>query len=133
VEVQQRSGTRDRDSKSPSTPIAPHPIRDGPSRFRDAAQFGEQIAEIGRSTGRLTALASGLAAAATWYTMAGDPDTALRLATEGLAAARRLGNPSTIGLSLAALAGALADSDPDRAAALLREGSEYWASRLRER
>jgi tetratricopeptide (TPR) repeat protein len=96
--------------------------------FREAAQFGEQITEIGRATGRLSAVASGLATAATWYTMAGDPDTALPFATEGLAAARRLGNPSIIGWSLAALAGALADSDPERAAALLHEDIERWAS-----
>jgi hypothetical protein len=60
--------------------------------------------------------------------MAGDPDTALPLATEGLAAARRLGAPSYIGLNLAALAGALADRDPERAAALLHEDIERWAS-----
>ena len=60
--------------------------------------------------------------------MAGDPDTALPLATEGLAVARSLGNPSIIGLNLAALAGALADSDPDRATALLREDIQRWAS-----
>ena len=53
-----------------------------------------RMAEIGRATGRLYDVASGLAAAATWHTMAGDPDTALPLATEGLAVARRLGNPS---------------------------------------
>jgi hypothetical protein len=94
----------------------------------DAARFGEQIAEIGRATGRLGAVAGGLVSAATWYTMVGDPDAALPLATEGLAAARRLGNPSVIGLSLAVLAGALADRDADRAAALLHEGIERWAS-----
>src|SRR5207247_2448274 len=43
--------------------------------------------------------------------------------------ARGLGNPSMIGLSLAALAGALADRDPDRAAALLHEDIERWVSR----
>jgi predicted ATPase/class 3 adenylate cyclase len=96
--------------------------------FHDAARLAEEWAEIGRATGRLVTLASGLGSAATWYTMAGDPDTALPLATEGLAAARRVGNPSFIGLNLAALAGALADSDPDRAAALLREDIDRWAS-----
>jgi predicted ATPase/class 3 adenylate cyclase len=100
----------------------------GAGAFREAARFGEQIAEIGRATGRLSAVAGGLAAAATWYTMAGDLDTALPLATEGLAVARRLGNPSMIGWSLAALAGALAERDPDRAAALLHEDIERWAS-----
>ena len=97
--------------------------------FLDAARFAEQTAEIGRATGQLRPVASGLSAAAVWYTMAGDPDTALSLATEGLAVARRLGNPNTIGLNLAALAGALADSDPNRAAALLHEDIERWASR----
>ncbi len=96
--------------------------------FDDAARFAEQTAMVGRATGRLHDIASSLAAAATWHTMAGDPDTALPLATEGLAVARRLGNPSLIGLNLAALAGALADRDPDRAAALLREDIQSWAS-----
>jgi predicted ATPase/class 3 adenylate cyclase len=96
--------------------------------FPDAARFAEQAAEIGRVTGRLFELATGLAAAATWHTMAGDPETALPLATEGLAVARRLGTPSAIGLNLAALAGALADSDPDRATALLREDIQRWSS-----
>ena len=96
--------------------------------FPDAARFAEQEAEIGRATGRLYAVANGLAAAATWYTMAGDPDTALPLATEGLAVARNLGAPYFIGLNLAALAGALADRDPDRAAALLHEDIQRWDS-----
>jgi predicted ATPase/class 3 adenylate cyclase len=94
----------------------------------DAARFGKQIAEIGRSSGRLSAVAGGLASAATWHTMAGDPESALPLATEGLAAARRLGNPSLIVLNLAALAGALADRNPDRAAALLHEVIEGLTS-----
>jgi predicted ATPase/class 3 adenylate cyclase len=96
--------------------------------FQEAARFGEQIADIGRETGRLSTVAVGLASAATWYTMAGDPDTALPLATEGLAIARRVGNPSAIVLSLAALAGASADREPDRAAVLLREDIELWPS-----
>jgi predicted ATPase/class 3 adenylate cyclase len=96
--------------------------------FHDAAQFAQEWAEIARATGRLASTASGLATAATWYTMTGHPDTALALATEGLAAARRLGAPSLIGLNLAALAGALADRDPDRAAALLHEDIERWDS-----
>jgi hypothetical protein len=94
--------------------------------FHDAARIAEQQVEIGRATGEPGVVAAGLAA--TWHTMAGDPDTALPLATEGLAAARRLGNPSMIGLNLAALAGALADRDPDRAAALLHEDVERWDS-----
>ncbi len=96
--------------------------------FPDAARFAEKWAEIGRATGRLYLVANGLAAAATWYTMAGDPDTALPLATEGLAVARSLGAPYYIGLNLAALAGALADRDPDRAAALLHENIQRWDS-----
>jgi predicted ATPase/class 3 adenylate cyclase len=96
--------------------------------FPDAARFAEQEAEIGRATGRVYAVANGLAAAATWHTMASDPDTALPLATEGLAVARSLGAPYYIGLNLAALAGALADRDPDRAAALLHEDIQRWDS-----
>jgi hypothetical protein len=96
--------------------------------FPDAARFAEQEAEIGRATGRLHVVANALAAAATWHTMAGDPDSALPLATEGLAVARTLGSPYYIGLNLAALAGAVADRDPDRAAALLHEDIQRWDS-----
>ena len=58
--------------------------------------------------------------------MTGDPEAAIPLATEGLAVARRLGMPTHITLNLAALAGALADPDPDRAALLLRENIQRW-------
>ena len=90
---------------------------DSQSRLRRSA--GQPASSVLSRVGSRTA--------AVWYTMAGDPDTALSLATEGLAVARRLGNPNTIGLNLAALAGALADSDPNRAAALLHEDIERWA------
>jgi hypothetical protein len=97
-------------------------------RFLDAARIGEEWAETGRETGRLVTIGLGLAAAATWYSILGEPDTALPLATEGLAAARQLGTPAVIGLNISALAGAVADRDPERASALLHENIERWDS-----
>jgi predicted ATPase/class 3 adenylate cyclase len=94
----------------------------------EAAIHTERGTEIARSAGRLASVASGLNGAATLYAMADDADAALPLATEGLALARRLAIPSLIAMNLAALAGALADKEPQRAQALLRESVELRAS-----
>ena len=56
------------------------------------------------------------------------PSAAIPLATEGLALARRVEHPHLIISNLAALAGALAEQDPERAGALLRESIQLRAS-----
>jgi len=93
-----------------------------------AAILLERSVEIARSTGRLPSVVQSLAGAATFHAMAGETDTAVPLATEGLALARDLGMPSLITANLAALAAALVDQDPQQARARLRESIELRAS-----
>jgi predicted ATPase/class 3 adenylate cyclase len=93
----------------------------------DAAIHIRRSVEIARSAGQLPSVVAGLNGAATLYAMADDADTAVPLATEGLALARRVGIPSLIAMNLAALAGALADQDPQRAQALLHESVQLRA------
>lgn len=61
-------------------------------------------------------------AAALAHARLGDRDTAVALATDGLAAARRWGAPSAISIALRALAAAVADND--ERIALLRDATE---------
>ena len=86
-----------------------------------AAAYSEEAAEMARAAGHFDFLAGVLAAAATYRAMAGEPERAMALASEGLTVARRLGAPSFLALNLVALAAASAEEDPDRANALLRE------------
>jgi len=87
-----------------------------------------RAAEIARSAGRLGNAAAILSSASDASTNAGDADAAITIATEGLALARQSGLPTAITLNLIALAGALADQDPPRAQALLRESRELRAT-----
>ena len=96
--------------------------------WHDAAIHGETAAELVRSSGELGRLPTNLSGAAACHVMAGDADAAVPFATEGLAVARQLGNPYLIAMSLSALAGALADRDPARAGALLRESIDSSAA-----
>jgi hypothetical protein len=73
-------------------------------------------------------LAYALSAAATFYDMSGEPDEAFALATEGLAIARRHQMPEPTVRNLAALAGSLAESDPEQGRALLKESVQLRAS-----
>jgi predicted ATPase/class 3 adenylate cyclase len=72
--------------------------------------------------------ANALAAAALGHTMAGDTDAAAPLAGEALAIARDVGAPTLIAGALSALAGAIADRDPQRAQALLHENRQLRAT-----
>ena len=76
---------------------------------------------MARAAGHSDFLAGVLAAAATYRAMAGEPERAMALASEGLTVARQLGAPSLLALNLVALAAASAEEDPDRANSLLRE------------
>jgi hypothetical protein len=95
--------------------------------WRDAATHLQAAAETHRALGRLALVSLNLSGAATAYTMAGDPEAAVPLATESVSIARRVGMPTTITLSLSALAGALADRDPQQAKVLLDEGLRLQA------
>jgi predicted ATPase/class 3 adenylate cyclase len=96
--------------------------------FDESAAHFEHAADIGRVTGRLGEAAALLGSASDACTTAGDVDAAIALATDGLALARQVGQPSAVSLNLTALAGALADRDPARSRALLRESTELRAS-----
>jgi predicted ATPase/class 3 adenylate cyclase len=103
-----------------------------------SGKWGEAAALLGQSADSLRRSEAGprqraatsfvLAGAALAHTLAGDPEAAEPLATEGLARARRLGAPSYIAMNLVALAGALAGRDPPRAHALLDESLELYAT-----
>ena len=95
--------------------------------MREAADYQERAVEIVRSTVNPRWLAQALSAAATFLVMADEPDLAIPLATEGLALARPSGMPTLITSNLASLAGALADQDPQRARALMRESIQLRA------
>ena len=96
--------------------------------WTDAATHFARCADIARSVRRIPVMALNLGAAAFARTMGGDASGAIPLATEGLAAARQAGMPTVLIMSLNALAGALADEDPQRAQALLRESLQLIAS-----
>jgi predicted ATPase/class 3 adenylate cyclase len=89
--------------------------------FPEAAAHYERAADVGRSSGNHAWVAIGLGSAALFAMMGGDSDSAARLATEGFAAARECGSPGWIAQNQLALAGALADTDPPRAHALLHD------------
>jgi predicted ATPase len=103
-------------------------------KTHEAAEHAQHAAEVARATNNVWLLASELGAAATFYAMAGEADQAVKLATEGLAIARRLQTPLQIVSNLAALAAALSDQDPEQASELLSEsiqlrttlGYESW-------
>jgi hypothetical protein len=89
--------------------------------FGDSVVHAEHQIAVARSAGLRIDVAFSLWALAIGHVLDGDPDKALPLAEEGLALAREIGNPLTIGFSLIALSGALADRDPEQARALLDE------------
>jgi hypothetical protein len=96
--------------------------------WHGAALHAESAAEIYRQAGRLADTARTLSAAAGCHALAGDPDAAIPLATEALALAREVAIPLHIVMCLGALANGLADRDPQRARALLREGLDISAT-----
>jgi predicted ATPase len=94
----------------------------------EAAQYMERAAEASRTAKRPAEVALSLGSAATYHVMAGDTKSALPLATEALALARRIQMPSLTVHSLTALAGALVDDDPEQARALLHESTRLLTS-----
>jgi len=82
------------------------------------AEHTVELARSGRNDAHVIDLLTGAAFA---HTMAGNPDAAARLANEALDLAHRTGGPAFMAHGLTALAGALADREPQRARALLAE------------
>ena len=95
----------------------------------EAAALEARAAAFYQSVGQLGQAATIIAGAGSLYAIGGDVDAAIVLATESLVLARQVAAPSVITRSLAALANALAERDPDQARALLHETIERGASR----
>jgi hypothetical protein len=92
--------------------------------FTEAAQVLTEGAELARSAGTVgSKFMAGfmLSSAAMCYTMAGNPQAGEPFAADAVTIARATGAPLLIALTLVALAGALAGSDPARARAALDE------------
>ena len=92
--------------------------------FAEAAGALAEGAELARRSDAIgSTLQTGflLSSAAMAHTLAGNPEAGKPLAIEGVALAREAGSPSVIALTLAALAGTLAESAPDRARLALDE------------
>jgi predicted ATPase len=95
-------------------------------QWRDAIDYAERAASMdGAARPELAVLS--LTAAAGAHMFAGDPDAAVAFATDAVALAQEIGMPRLIGQAKGALANALADRDPGRARALLREGHDLAA------
>jgi predicted ATPase/class 3 adenylate cyclase len=93
--------------------------------FGDAAMCQERAVEINRAAGKPAQVAVFLGGAATYYSLAGNTDAAVRLASEGLEMSRAIGMHRPLAMNAATLAGALADQEPERARMLLEESLQY--------
>jgi len=87
----------------------------------EAAAHAEHTVELADSGQTEYLVVDIQTAAAFAHIMAGNPEAAARRASEALDLARRASAPLSIAQSLTALAGALADHEPQRARALLAE------------
>jgi predicted ATPase/class 3 adenylate cyclase len=93
-----------------------------------AAAHDQQCVDIARSAGLTNELAYSLGQVATGHLYGGDLERAMPLAAEALALARHSSPPSTLVLNLAALAGAMALSDPPQARSLVEEAERLVAT-----
>jgi predicted ATPase len=94
----------------------------------ESAVHHERGADIARAAGATGHAAFHLGAAAVEWALAGNPDAAITLASEGLTLARQAQLPLAIAWNLNGLALALADSDPEQARALLKESRELGST-----
>ncbi len=92
--------------------------------FADAARLAEQAAAIARTGGDLADASVQLTSAAGDRLLVGDARGAVPLAREALALARHIGAPALIATGLLAVGATVAETDPDRARACLRESLE---------
>jgi predicted ATPase len=128
TETQRRAGIRADGLVDEFVAATRNQIAMNDGSWLEAARWGERAAESARRAGRLSAVAGHLSGAAALYSFGGEPDTAAPLASEAVALARRIGTPTVMAGSLSALATALADRDPERARALLRESLDLSAA-----
>ncbi len=100
----------------------------GAGRIEDAIEVWSQCLPVDRANGDTLELAGDLSMLAYYRALNGDCDAAIAEATEGLAQARRCGNPTIIAICLGNLGFVLADAEPERARDLLRESIDLSAS-----
>jgi predicted ATPase/class 3 adenylate cyclase len=96
--------------------------------FADAARLAEQAAGLARAGGGIADASFYLGIAVGDHIFAGDSPAAVPLAREALALARQTGAPAIIATSLLAVGVAVAETDPGRARACLRESRELSAA-----
>jgi predicted ATPase/class 3 adenylate cyclase len=92
--------------------------------FAAAARLDEQAAAIARTGGDLADASLQLISAAAGHLLVADAPRAVPLAREGLVLARQIGAPALIATGLLAVGATVAETDPDRARACLRESLE---------
>jgi predicted ATPase len=92
--------------------------------FADAARLSERAAGLARAGGDLAEASFKLGLAAAGYLLVGDAPRAVPLAREALTLARQIGDPALIATALLVVGATVAETDPDRARACLRESLE---------
>jgi len=92
--------------------------------FADAARLSEQAAGLALAGGDPAEASLKLDLAAGGYLLVGDAPRAVPLAREALTLARRIGDPALIATALLVVGATVAETDPDRARACLRESLE---------
>jgi predicted ATPase/class 3 adenylate cyclase len=92
--------------------------------FADAARLAEKAAAIARTGGDLADASVQLTSAAGGHLFVGDGPRAVLLAREALTLARQIGDPALIASGLLIVGTTVAETDPDRARACLRESLE---------
>ena len=92
--------------------------------FADAARLNEQAAGLARTGGDLADTSLWLGLAAGGYVLVGDAPRAVPLAREALTLARQIGAPALIATGLLVVGMTVAETDPERARADLRESLE---------
>jgi len=107
--------------------------------FADVARLNERAAGLARAGGDLADTSLQLTSAAAGHLLVGDAPRAVPLAREALTLARQIGDPALIASGLLVVGAAVAETDPDRARACLREslelstalGYQIWVDHVR--
>ena len=92
--------------------------------FADAVRLNERAAGLARAGGDLADASLWLGIAAADYLLVGDAPRAVPLAREALTLARQIGEPALIASSLLAVGATVAETDPEKARAYLRQSLE---------
>ena len=94
-------------------------------RSDEATEYIRHAVTVARARGEPARFMQTLAVSALTHSLSGDSTTAVRDAEEVVAVARDVANPHIAGVALAMAAYALADTEPQRALALVREALAF--------